>query len=431
MMIEIFFFGLFITWVHADGAADVVLSCALVEEGSGLSGMGGGGLFTRTPATLVFRDVAVGPDEPLEMLSPFVPPSVPDPELFLFEASVTSPDIPNADRLLHADCNELEVMCEVSRYSSKELQDSSDQTFFMVSITVEELDFSISLILETLPVEKTQSTLMQSKLNLPLSQSGTLLTKAIFVVFSNSKTLSAPLRGDVLLDCSFKQQEVPIAHQVDVEWRLQHRGKGWKVLDLKTTLDDTEGVRADVNVERKGSSMNAGQVVSEGNVSLSLSTLKVADEGTYICTVSIGHFHAQQVIQLHVIQPPHVSLSEEKLILKTPQTLKCYSSKYYPLDAQIEWLFVSPAATEPELFKDQGSLTSHRQHGDGTFSLSSLLTVPPTVPPGTRIICRVSHVALGAPLDISLLVETPKIDSYWWFLGFLIVTVIFFFQVIK
>lgn len=48
--------------------------------------------------------------------------------------------------------------------------------------------------------------------------------------------------------------------------------------------------------------MNAGQVVSEGNVSLSLSTLKVADEGTYICTVSIGHFHAQQVIQLHVIR---------------------------------------------------------------------------------------------------------------------------------
>lgn len=34
-------------------------------------------------------------------------------------------------------------------------------------------------------------------------------------------------------------------------------------------------------------------------------------------------------------EPPHVSLSEEKLILKTPQTLKCYSSKYYPLDAQV------------------------------------------------------------------------------------------------
>ncbi|XP_023820231.1 tapasin-related protein isoform X1 [Oryzias latipes] len=430
-MIEIIFFGLFITCVNADGAADVVLSCALVEEGSGLSGMEGGALFSRTPATLVLRDVAVGPEEPLEMLSPFVPPSVPDPELFLFEASVTSPDIPNTDRLLHADCNELEVLCEISRYSSKGLQDSSDQTFFMVSITVEELDFSISLILETLPVEKHQSTLMHNKLGLPLSQSGTLLTKAIFVVFSNTKSLSAPLRGNVVLDCGFKQQEVPLAHQVDVEWRLQHRGKGWKVLDLKTTLDDPEGVHADVNVERKDSSMNAGLVVREGNVSLTLPALKVSDEGTYICTVSIGHFHAQQVIQLHIIQPPHISLSEEKLMLKTPQTLKCFSRNYYPLDAQMEWLFVSPTATEPELFKDQGSLTSHRQHSDGTFSLSSHLVVPPAVPPGTKIICRVSHVGLDAPLDVSVLVETPKIDSYWWFLGFLIVTILFFYQVMK
>ena len=69
----------------ADGVADVVLSCALVEEGVGLGGMGGGALFTRTPATLVLRDIAVGPDESLEMLTPFVPPSVPDPELILFE----------------------------------------------------------------------------------------------------------------------------------------------------------------------------------------------------------------------------------------------------------------------------------------------------------------------------------------------------------
>lgn len=57
-----------------------------------------------------------------------------------------------------------------------------------------------------------------------------------------------------------------------------------------------------VHEERMGSNMDASQVVGEGNVSLSLNTLKVLDEGTYICTVSLGHFHAQQVIQLHVIR---------------------------------------------------------------------------------------------------------------------------------
>lgn len=109
-----------------------------------------------------------------------------------------------------------------------------------------------------------------------------------------------------------------------------------------------------------GSSMDAAQVVGEGNVSLSLTKLKVMDEGTYICTVSLGHFHAQQVIQLHITrkchpilsqfgkihgmfftscflfsEPPQVSLSEETLVLKSPKTLICHCGKYYPLDTQV------------------------------------------------------------------------------------------------
>lgn len=90
---------------------------------------------------------------------------------------VSSPEIPNAVLLLHADCNDQEVICEISRYSPQRLQESSDPAYFMVSISVEELQFSTSLILETLPVEKHQSNLIQTKLDLPLSETGTLLTK--------------------------------------------------------------------------------------------------------------------------------------------------------------------------------------------------------------------------------------------------------------
>lgn len=418
--------------VGADGVADVVLSCSLVEEGAGLGGMGGGALFTRTPATLVLRDVAVAPEESLETLTPFVPPSIPDPDAILFEAQVSSPEIPNADVLLHADCNEQEVMCEISSYSPRGAQDSSDPSYFMVSLDVEGVEFSTTLILQTLTVEKDQSTLMQNKLGLPLSQSGTLLSEVIFLVFSHMKSVSAPLRGDVLLNCGFKQQETPLSQEVGIEWRLQHRGKGRKVLEMKTRLDDAEG-NAEVFADRKDSSMDAAQLVGEGNASLTLNKVLVEDQGTYICTVSLGHFHAQQVIQLNVIQPPHVSLSEEKLVLKTssPQTLSCHCSKYYPLDAQMEWLSLSPTDTEPTVFPDQGSLSSHRQHGDGTYSLSSRITVPPSVTPGTTIICRVSHLALDAPVSVSVLVESPEPDTYWWVLGFLIITVIFFYQVMR
>ncbi|XP_039885991.1 tapasin-related protein [Simochromis diagramma] len=429
MVIKVILTGYFMTCVYADGVADVVLTCTLVEEGAGLGGMGGGH-FTRTPATLILRDVAVGPDESLEELTPFVPPSIPDPDLLLFEAKVSSPEIPNANVLLHADCNEQEVMCELSSYSPRGFEENSDRVFFMVSLSVDEVDFSTALILETLKVEKDESTLMQSKLALPLSQSGTLLTDLIFVVFTHIKSVSAPLRSDVLLNCGFKQQDMPLAQEVGIEWRLQHRGKGRKVLEMKRALDDTEGSTI-VDGERAGSSINAAQVVGEGNASLTLTTLKVGDEGTYICTVSLGPFHSQQVVQLRIIQPPDVSLSVEKLVLKSSssQKLSCHSSKYYPLDSHIEWFSLSPTDTEPQLFIDQGSLSSHRQHGDGTFTLSSHIAVPPTTVPGTKIICKVSHTALEEPLFVSVVVEPPEPNSYWWILGFLIITVLFFYQV--
>lgn len=91
--------------------------------------------------------------------------------------TVSSPEIPNVDVLLHADCNEQEVMCEISRYSPRGSEESSDVTYFMVSLNVKEVNFSTVLIMQTLAVKKDESTLIQNKLGLPLSQSGTLLTE--------------------------------------------------------------------------------------------------------------------------------------------------------------------------------------------------------------------------------------------------------------
>ena len=68
-------------------------------------------------------------------------------------------------------------MCEISRYSPRGIQESSDQAYFMVSLNVEGVDFSTALILQTLTVDRDESTLTQSKLDLPLSQTGTLLTE--------------------------------------------------------------------------------------------------------------------------------------------------------------------------------------------------------------------------------------------------------------
>uniref|UniRef100_A0A4W5MXI4 TAP binding protein like n=1 Tax=Hucho hucho TaxID=62062 RepID=A0A4W5MXI4_9TELE len=417
------------------GGADVVLSCSLVEEGSGMGGMGGGALFSRTPATLVLRDLAVTPDLSPDTLTPFNPPSVPDPDSIILEAKVESPEIPEADLLLHADCNEQEVTCEISRYFPRNAKEgSTEPAYFIGSLQIEGGGLSLTLILQTLPLDQSdRPALMQRKLELPLSQSGTLLTEVVFLVFSRSESHSAPIGGVALLDCGFRQQDPPPGLELGLEWRLQHRGSGRKVLEISAGQTETEEGPA-VHVEREGSSVDAALLVGQGNASLTLARLKVSDEGTYICTVSTGLYQAQQVIQLHVTQPPHVSLSEEKLVFRDelPQKLSCHCKNYYPLDVQMEWFSVSSTDSEPSVLSDQVSLSSHRQHSDRTMSISSHLTLhPSTFPPGTTVTCRVTHPALDTPLSLSLTVETPEPDSYWMVLGFLVITVLFFYQVMK
>lgn len=99
-----------------------------------------------------------------------------------------------------------------------------------------------------------------------------------------------------------------------------------KVLSARAKKDDFEILfhfLSSAHAERVGSSMDASQIAGEGNVSVILTKLKVLDEGTYICTVSIGLFHAQQVIQLQVIRKFHPGVSVQKNPLKVPLFIFC------------------------------------------------------------------------------------------------------------
>lgn len=89
-------------------------------------------------------------------------------------------EIPDADILLHADCNEQEVNCEISRYIPRGSDPNAAPTHFIGSLQVEGGGVSLTLVLELLPNEEAApetQPLIQSKLELPLSQSGTLLTE--------------------------------------------------------------------------------------------------------------------------------------------------------------------------------------------------------------------------------------------------------------
>lgn len=424
--------------VYGLDGADVVLSCSLIEEGGGMGGMMGGAMFKRTPATLVFRDLVSNDDLSPELVTPYNPPKTPNAEDLIFELLLPSIQIPNADLLLHADCNEQEVVCEISRYVPRGVDMDSLPAHFIGSIQLEGGGISLTLVLQTLHSETTQSDvqpLMQSKLNLPLSQSGTLLTEVVFVVFSRVPSIVASIGGDVMLDCGFRQKESVPGQDVALEWRIQHRGDGRKILDMKAREMETE-IGSDVFVDREDTSAEADLLVRDGNASLTLRTLKVSDEGTYICTVGSGDFQTQQIVQLHITQLPHITLSEEKLKFpdRTPQKLSCHCHRYYPLDVQVEWFSQTPSTEESVSLTEASSLSSHRQHSDGTFSLSSHLTLlPDKHPPGTVVTCRVSHSALETPTDATLTVEEPEPGNtaFWTISLMLLISVVFLYQALK
>ncbi|XP_017555939.2 tapasin-related protein isoform X2 [Pygocentrus nattereri] len=431
-MLELLVLACLLAVAHSLQGADVVLSCSFIEEGGGMMG---GSLFARTPATLVLRDLPMSSDLSPETITPYNPPDEPKADDLIFEVVVSSVEIPEAESLLHADCNEQEVVCELSRYVPRGTEPDALPAHFIGSIQIEGGGVGLTLVLQTISNEKAESStppLMQSKLQLPLSQWGTLLTDAVFVVFSRSPSLAAPIGVDARLDCGYRQKDASPEQSVGLEWRWQHKGNGRRILDMRTQGVETDG-GTEVQVEREGVSADSTLLIRDGNASLTMKTLKVSDEGTYICTISSGAFQTQQIVQLQITQPPRVFLSEKKVVFQdeSPQKLSCHCERYYPLDVHVEWLSQPPSETESISLTEKASLSSHRQHNDGTFSLSSFLFVRPSEhPPGTTFTCRVSHFALQTPSDVTLTVETPEPEGkyYWMVLATLVLSVLFLYQ---
>ena len=92
------------------------------------------------------------------------------------------------DLLLHADCNEQEVGCEISRYhfprgAGGGDEDGPSPAHFIVTLELEGGGLSAALVLRTLELQRNPApgpgarTLGEGRLGLPLSESGSLLTE--------------------------------------------------------------------------------------------------------------------------------------------------------------------------------------------------------------------------------------------------------------
>lgn len=97
----------------------------------------------------------------------------------------------------------------------------------------------------------------------------------------------------------------------------------------------------------------------------------------------------------------------------------CFGAGLLACVLQVEWFSQAPSEEEPVSLSKESSLSSHRQHSDGTYSLSSHLHLRPDKnPPGTVITCRVSHPALETLSDATLTVGKPDPSKIYIYIFF-------------
>ncbi|KAM9324804.1 tapasin-related protein [Gastrophryne carolinensis] len=357
-------------------AVDILLPCEYVLLERGTTGMA----FTRQKVTLVLRNLTVSGNKQEEPLPDYQTPE--DPETSIFEATVNLPHLPYAERLLHVECEGEEVACEVTPLYT---------IFYIIHIRLPEVSLAL--------VAKTTSEVDPDQ---PLGDKSIIPLTAPYVLHSSVNSLSFYdmfSTADLLVSSKPPSQIGTVSMEfiltcevwgdiedVDIEWHQQKEGKGRK-------FTPEEDPNVSIKQERQD---------GKEDLSLTIHRLTVHDEGTYICAVSVGPHRLQQILQLHIKEPPQITLS---LSDDPKPVLTCRTDRYYPLDVEVKWLLNEAPLTEGSPYT-----SSHRRNSDGTYNLSSHLHVaipPPGAPPAVYT-CAVSHVSSDEPIQVSINVTQPE-----------------------
>ncbi|NXT82577.1 TPSNR protein, partial [Zapornia atra] len=405
-------------------SVDIALGCSYVEEAARGLPRAVGSSPSEHPATLVLRGVSVTDDGNLEDITEYNSPEEnPDSSSpIVFEASAQSVSIPHADSLLHADCDGEEVNCEISLYSSQLADEGPCHTSWFMATLQLSGGISIALVLRSphcgSQEEKVQhDATLHPKLRIPMRKKGTVLTTVEFQSSSHNTSVHTHLGSSVTLDCHFAL--APSSSLSSLQWRRQHQGSGRSLFWYQVgSTGPTVQPKVHVDVE---------EVLGSGDASLRLQGVSVGDEGTYICLVSTTQHQAQHIIQLHVAEPPRVHIIPSVVSFErdVKTTLVCSIVGYYPLDVSVSWTQKTPE-DDTETPLSNVHFSSHRQGQDGTYSITSYLSISSaTAQAPATYSCHVSHVALAEPISVSAHLKAPEQTGLEGLVGGFIATVLF------
>ncbi|NXC76022.1 TPSNR protein, partial [Anhinga anhinga] len=403
-------------------SVDIALGCSYVmDDVRGLL-RAFSGSSSKHPATLVLRGVSVRDDGNLDDVTEYkVPQENPvSSSPVIFETSAQSVSIPHAESLLHAECDGEEVNCEISPYSSQRAGEGPCRTSWFMATLQLSRGISVALVLRgphCSSWEEEHDATLHPKLRIPMSKKGTVLTTVEFQSSSRNTSLRTHLGSSVTLDCHFAL--APSSSFSCLEWRRQHRGSGRSLFQYQVGSAGP-AVQPKVHVD-------VAELLGSGDASLSLQEVSVGDEGAYICLVSTPLHKTQHIIQLHVAEPPRVRVVPAVVSLErgVTTTLTCNIAGYYPLDVSVSWTQKTPE-DDVEIPLSNARFSSHRQSQDGTYSITSYLSInSATAQAPATYSCHVSHVALAEPISMSAHLKAPEQTGSEGLVGGFIATIIF------
>ncbi|CAL9690860.1 unnamed protein product [Knipowitschia caucasica] len=236
----------------------------------------------------------------------------------------------------------------------------------------------------------------------------------ILSVTTQTVYVAARLGDPALLDCSYWVDPSSPLHGsgFSVEWRYQFRGSGHLVLGYDGKNDRLSDIR------EQGATLDFQSLHRDRNASLILSQTRVKQSGTYICSVHVPHLVAQVALELEIIEPPVVSIHPSQLPLIVPgQTLTfiCDASGFIPLSLVFSWELTDSQGNVRLL--GQGSVSSHKEGNDATYSQTSRLQLDSSQLEqgrGGKLSCVAEHPGGTRRASVSLNVigfSSPSIED--------------------
>ncbi|XP_005360459.1 tapasin [Microtus ochrogaster] len=238
------------------------------------------------------------------------------------------------------------------------------------------------------------------------------MATVVLTVLTHSPVPQIQLGKDAVLDLSFAYMPPVLEDALSpatgpppfgLEWRRQHRGKGYLLLAATPGLAGETPPAQEKAVAFAAWDDNEPWGPWTGNGTFWLPAVKPFQEGTYLATVHLPYLQGQVSLQLTVHKPPKVSLTPAPLVWaapgETPPELICLVSHFYPeAGLEVEWEIRGGSEGGSRKAEGETWLSTVRHHSDGSLSQAGHLRLPPVTANqhGVRYACRVRHPSLPA-----------------------------------